>query len=116
MARLAEPGLTPPHATRTLDPARAVAMKELGERLACDPSTLSGIVDGLEARGLVERQSERRERRAKTLVLTEEGRTRRAQAVRRMAEPPASLARLSAADRLALRDILGRLEMSAGQS
>jgi MarR family transcriptional regulator, organic hydroperoxide resistance regulator len=111
MARLAELGLTPPQATalRTLDPGRAVPMKELGERLACDPSTLTGIVDRLEARGLVERQTERDDRRAKVLVLTEEGRAVRAEAVNRMAEPPASLTTLSAADRRALRDILGRL-------
>jgi hypothetical protein len=47
--------------------------------------------------------------RLAVLVLTEEGRAVRAEAVNRMAEPPASLTTLSAADRRALRDILGRL-------
>jgi hypothetical protein len=42
MAMLAELGLTPPQATalRALDPERGLPMKELGERLACDASTL----------------------------------------------------------------------------
>jgi MarR family transcriptional regulator, organic hydroperoxide resistance regulator len=112
MTKLAELGLTPPQATalRTLDPQRAVAMKELGERLACDASTLTGIVDRLEARGLVERRSERRDRRAKALVLTREGRAIRTDAVNRMAEPPTSLSTLSAADRRTLRDVLSRIE------
>lgn len=112
MAKLAELGLTPPQATalRELDPERALPMKELGDRLACDASTLTGIVDRLEARGLVERQSQRGDRRAKALVLTAEGRAIRAEGVNRMAEPPTSLTTLSTADRRALRDILSRIE------
>lgn len=115
MAQFAELGLTPPQATalRTLDPESGVPMKELGYRLACDASTLTGIVDRLEARGLVERQSQRGDRRAKMLVLTPEGRAIRAEALNRMAEPPASLATLSTADRRALRDILSRIEPGA---
>jgi MarR family transcriptional regulator, organic hydroperoxide resistance regulator len=112
MATLAELGLTPPQATalRALDPERDVPMKELGERLACDTSTLTGIVDRLEARGLVERQSRRGDRRAKVLALTEAGRAIRAQAVERMAAPPTALSTLSTDDRRVLRDILSRIE------
>jgi DNA-binding MarR family transcriptional regulator len=112
MTALAELGLTPPQATalRALDPKSAVPMKELGERLACDTSTLTGIVDRLEARGLVERQSQRGDRRAKVLELTEAGRVIRAQAVDRMAAPPTALSTLSADDRRVLRDILSRIE------
>jgi DNA-binding MarR family transcriptional regulator len=50
-------------------PVRAATMKELDERLACHTSTLTGIVDRLEAHGLVERQSRHVDRRAKALLL-----------------------------------------------
>jgi MarR family transcriptional regulator, organic hydroperoxide resistance regulator len=118
MASLAELGLTPPQATalRALDPDRAVPMKKLADRLACDTSTLTGIVDRLEARGLVERQTQLGDRRAKALVLTATGRRTRAEAVSRMAEPPAALATLSAADRRALRVILSRIETREGEA
>jgi DNA-binding MarR family transcriptional regulator len=118
MASLAELGLTPPQATalRALDPERAVPMKALAERLSCDTSTLTGIVDRLEARCLVARQSQQGDRRAKALVLTATGRTTRAEALSRMAEPPAALATLSAADRRALREILSRVETREGEA
>ena len=75
----------------------------------CDNSNVTGIVDRLEALGLVERRPAERDRRVKAVALTERGRSRlRGVVQRRMSEPPPPLKRLSDEDAAALRDILQR--------
>src|SRR5580704_11680280 len=68
---IVEMGLTPQqaHALRTLDPTRPVPMRELAAGIMCDASTVTGIVDRLEARGLVERRPDPDDRRVKGLVV-----------------------------------------------
>src|SRR5678815_2387034 len=61
-------------ALRTLDPASPVAMNVLAEGLVCDASNVTGVVDKLEARGLIARQASEHDRRVKVLVVTEKGR------------------------------------------
>ncbi|MGC5035291.1 MULTISPECIES: MarR family winged helix-turn-helix transcriptional regulator [unclassified Streptomyces] len=81
-------------------------MRRLAQRLKCEPSNVTGIVDRLEARGLVERQPDPADRRVKVAAATEEGR-RVARSLReslRFAREP--LAGLSEEERLALRDAL----------
>src|SRR5215475_7673941 len=51
----------------------AVSMKELGRRMACDPSFVAMIADALEERGLARREPSAADRRIKNLVLTPEG-------------------------------------------
>lgn len=51
-----------------------VPMRGLASLLACDASNVTGIVDRLEARGLVRREPEPRDRRVKNVVATDEGR------------------------------------------
>lgn len=55
----------------------AVPMGELAHRLCCDASNVTGIVDRLEERGLVERRPSPADRRVKQLVLTDAGRALR---------------------------------------
>ena len=50
-----------------------LAMKDLGRRLHCDPSFVTGIADTLEQRGLAARESDPGDRRVKRLVLTPAG-------------------------------------------
>jgi len=50
-----------------------LAMKELGRRMHCDPSFVTGIADMLEKRGLAARESDPGDRRVKRLVLTPAG-------------------------------------------
>ena len=50
-----------------------MAMKDLGRRLHCDPSFVTGIADMLEKRGLAARESDPGDRRVKRLVLTPAG-------------------------------------------
>ncbi|WP_416237660.1 MarR family winged helix-turn-helix transcriptional regulator [Streptomyces sp. NBC_00162] len=48
-------------------------MRELAERMSCEPSNTTFVVDKLEKQSLVERHPHPTDRRAKHLVLTAEG-------------------------------------------
>jgi len=100
--------LSPPQGIvlRFLDEPRP--MGELAALMRCDNSNMTGIVDRLEERGLVERTAAERDRRVKLIALTERGREIRDELNRRMAEPPEVIEQLSPADQRALRDILRR--------
>jgi MarR family transcriptional regulator, organic hydroperoxide resistance regulator len=50
-----------------------VTMKDLGQRLRCDPSFVTMIADALEQRGLAKREASVTDRRIKNLVLTPQG-------------------------------------------
>src|SRR5216684_1832031 len=54
-----------------------ISMRELAERLKSDPSNITGLIDSLEARGLVERRPDPNDRRVKGLALTSAGTRRR---------------------------------------
>jgi DNA-binding MarR family transcriptional regulator len=109
-AALRELGLsfTQAHTLRMLDAEEPLPMSALAERLFCDASNVTGLVDRLEARGLVERQPGEADRRVKGLTLTPDGVELRKQALEIMSEPPAAIAALSEADQRALRDLLAR--------
>ena len=96
------------HALRLLDPEEPLPMSALAERLICDASNVTGIVDRLEARGLVERRSAEGDRRVKALTITPAGVELRGVVMEIMSEPPAAIAALPTADQRALRDILAR--------
>lgn len=52
---------------------RPLSMRELADQLQLDPSNVTGLVDALERRGLVERQADPDDRRVKRLALTKQG-------------------------------------------
>jgi DNA-binding MarR family transcriptional regulator len=115
LAVASEFDLSPPQvrALGVLDPERPVPMSELAEALHCDNSNVTGIVDRLEDRGLVERRSATHDRRVKMLAVTERGAEVREQLAERLEQAPGPLARLSPEDQRALRDIMRRaLEQS----
>lgn len=74
-AMAAQFGLTAAQAKLLLNlaPGEALPMRALAERLDCDASNLTGLVDRLEARGAVRRQADPADRRIKVLVITDEG-------------------------------------------
>ncbi|MGW1768951.1 MarR family winged helix-turn-helix transcriptional regulator [Streptomyces sp. NPDC002073] len=89
-----------------LDP---LPMRRIAQQLKCEPSNITGIVDRLEARGLVARQPDPADRRVKLAVATEAG-LRTAERLRDaldFAREP--LAGLGTAERTALRDLLRRM-------
>lgn len=106
----AEFGLSPvqAHALRLLEPGRPTPMGALAQALACDSSNVTGIVDRLEARGVLERRSVDGDRRVKLLVVTEAGGRLRAQLFARLAEPPAGIRELSRAEQETLAELLRR--------
>jgi DNA-binding MarR family transcriptional regulator len=110
LAAAAEHDLSPPQLflLRRLQPDRPAAMSELAAFFGCDASNITGLVDRLEARGVLERRVPPHDRRVKQVVLTESGRRLREQALARLHAPPAALTRLSPSDQRALRDILRR--------
>src|SRR5688572_12648282 len=61
------------HLLHLIEPDRPVAMGRLAETLACDASNVTGLVDRLEARGLLRRRPSDADRRVKVLVLTPTG-------------------------------------------
>jgi DNA-binding MarR family transcriptional regulator len=84
-------------------------MRKLAQKLKCEPSNVTGIVDRLEVRGLVERRPDPADRRVKLAAATDEGR-RVARSLReslRFAREP--LAGLTDEERLALRGLLRRM-------
>lgn len=84
-------------------------MRRIAVSLRCEPSNVTGIVDRLEARGLVERRPDPADRRVKLAVPTDEGRAtaRRLREALEFAREP--LAGLSVAERALLRDLLRRM-------
>ena len=90
----AEFDLTPMqgHTLRSLDPDRPVAMSVLADTLICDASNVTGIVDKLESRGLIVRQSAENDRRIKMLAVTPKGRELRQRLCARLLDPPAAMA------------------------
>jgi DNA-binding MarR family transcriptional regulator len=110
MATLNELGLAPMQsmALMQLRPGKPITMSAMAHALQCDNSNVTGIVDRLEAQGLVERRPAEHDRRVKTLVITEKGTKVRDTVEQRMSVPPPPLAGLSDDDAAALRDILQR--------
>jgi DNA-binding MarR family transcriptional regulator len=79
-------------ALRSLD--RPLPMSTLAEALACDASNVTGIVDKLESRGLIDRRADDHDRRIKMLFVTDRGRALRDRLINRLLEPPAAVAAL----------------------
>ena len=106
LAFAAELDLSPPQAIVIRLLAEPRTMSELATAMACDNSNVTGIVDRLEERGLVERRPAEYDRRVKLIAPTPAGERLRDELNRRIAVAPAPLANLSAKDQRTLRDIL----------
>jgi DNA-binding MarR family transcriptional regulator len=91
-----------------LDEGSGSPMHEIAAHLACDNSNVTGIVDRLEARGLVTRRAGERDRRVKYIVPTPFGLEVRDAMRERMASAPAAIDRLSPEEQRLLRDLLAR--------
>jgi len=110
LAAAAEHDLSPPQLflLRRLEPGTPTPMNELAAFFGCDASNITGLVDRLEARGVLERRVPAHDRRVKQIVLTEAGERLREQALAQLHVAPAALTRLSPRDQRTLRDILRR--------
>src|SRR5436853_6208326 len=61
------------HVLRLLEPGQPLPMRILARKLCCDASNVTGIVDRLEERGLVQRTAAPADRRVRMLVVTDRG-------------------------------------------
>jgi DNA-binding MarR family transcriptional regulator len=88
---------------------RTTSMRTLARVMRCEPSNITGIIDRLEARGLVERRPDPADRRVKLLAITDTGRdlAQRVRADLHFAADP--LAALTPEERAILRDLLHRV-------
>lgn len=113
----AEFGFSPMQAMTlfSLDPAAPVPMSSFAQRIRCEPSNVTGVIDKLEARGLVERRATKDDRRVKLLYVTAEGAKLRAKLSTRMAAPQGWMQALPAEDQRRFRDILRKALAHAGE-
>jgi DNA-binding MarR family transcriptional regulator len=107
MAQCAEQcGLSVVQASALLRIEGSMPMRELASRLGGHASNATGIADRLAARGLVERHEDAGDRRVKRLQLTPEGAATRTRLVACMESAQTPFARLSAAQRRQLHELL----------
>ena len=91
-----------------LDPKLGpVSRRELAERLQCDPSNVTFLVDRLESRGLLTRARARSDRRIKALALTPAGIEARDRLTATIADSP-MFTSLTRAQQKQLADLLQR--------
>ena len=97
------------HVLHLIDPGRPLPMSRLAETLCCDASNVTGLIDRLESRGLVQRRPSAGDRRVKVIHLTPAGSRLRSQFLRRMTTASFPLSRLSRGQQRALVEILRAL-------
>ena len=97
------------HVLHLIEPGHPMPMGRLAETLGCDASNVTGLVDRLESRGLVQRRAAERDRRVKVLILTPAGVRLRARLLKQMTGRSLPLSRLSAEEQRTLVKILEAL-------
>jgi DNA-binding MarR family transcriptional regulator len=71
-----------------LPPGSTASMRAMGDRLSCDASFMTGMVDRLEEDGLIERRPDPGDRRVTLIAVTEKGAELRERALAALHEPP----------------------------
>nr|WP_168534237.1 MarR family transcriptional regulator [Streptomyces sp. RPA4-2]QIY67677.1 MarR family transcriptional regulator [Streptomyces sp. RPA4-2] len=89
-------------------------MRSLADTLRCDASNITGIIDRLEARGLVHREASPTDRRVKNVILSEEGAAVVARVRDGMHATHQALGALSDDERATLDSLLSRLFRADG--
>jgi DNA-binding MarR family transcriptional regulator len=110
---LAEFDLTPAQAQllMQLDPERPMPMIEVANGLGCDASNVTGLVDRLEERGVIERRSASTDRRVKMVAVTPAGEKLRGKVLERWYGAPPPVAALPQRDQ---KELLRILRKAAG--
>jgi MarR family transcriptional regulator, organic hydroperoxide resistance regulator len=91
-----------------------MTMKELGQRMGCDPSFITTIADTLEKHGLARREPSLRDRRSKNIVLTPEGVTVRDRLFREILSRAPWCTALDTGERRCLLGLLRKMIRSRG--
>ncbi|MBF8192839.1 MarR family transcriptional regulator [Nonomuraea sp. K274] len=99
--------LTTAQATALRELTGPMTMRELAERMCCEPSNATFVVDRLEQQGIVERRPHPSDRRAKQLVLTPEGTALRERLIELLTEG-SPMAVFTPQEQSTLQDLLNR--------
>ncbi len=91
-----------------------MTMKELGQRMGCDPSFVTTVADALEKHGLARREPSLRDRRSKNIVLTPEGGTVRDRLFREILSQAPWCTALDTGERRCLLGLLRKMLKSRG--
>src|SRR5437867_3587604 len=105
MSGLAEMDLTSPQGFALHHLDEPLPMRQLAQEMGYDASHITGIINKLEARGLVERRPDPHDRRIKLLVTTDKGRDVRQRIQDQVFDRQPILERLTPAQRRDLRDL-----------
>lgn len=105
--RAATLGLTAPQGTALRELTHPLTLRELADRMSCEPSNVTFIADRLEEQGYLERHPHPDDRRAKQLVLTPEGTKLRERLLELLSED-SPLSPLSSDEQDALQQLLTR--------
>jgi DNA-binding MarR family transcriptional regulator len=92
----------------------SLPMRVMGQRLQLHPTSVTNIVDRLEADGLVKRIPHPTDRRTTLVEITDEGRTRRAEATAAVNEVEFGLRGLSDKQTAMLTDLLAKVRKASG--
>ena len=96
-----------------LSPGSTVSMRAMGDKLSCDASFMTGMVDRLEEDGLIERRPDPGDRRVTLIALTEKGVEFRERALAALHEPPDEFDALDRDELDQLATLLGKVTASA---
>ncbi len=92
-----------------------MTMKELGQRMGCDPSFVTTIADALEKHGLARREPSLQDRRSKNIVLTPEGETVRDRLFREILAQAPWCTTLDTGERRCLLGLMRKMLKSRGR-
>lgn len=104
-------GVSPPALKMLLsmEPGVGTPMRGFADKMRCDASWVTSLVDDLEGLGLVARHILPTDRRVKTVVITQAGLRAQDKAKSVLHHPPAAMEVLTATEKRQLRDLLGKL-------
>jgi MarR family transcriptional regulator, organic hydroperoxide resistance regulator len=105
--RAATLGLTASQGTALRELSRPMTLRDLADRMSCEPSNITYVADRLEEQGYLERRPHPDDRRAKQLVLTPKGTELRERLLELLSED-SPLAPLAPEEQNVLRDLLTR--------
>jgi DNA-binding MarR family transcriptional regulator len=92
-----------------MEPGVGTPMRAFADKLRCDASWVTSLVDDLEAKGYVERRVLPSDRRVRAIVITRAGLAAQAKARGVLHRAPAVMAALSAAEQRQLRDLATKM-------
>jgi DNA-binding MarR family transcriptional regulator len=102
-------GLTATQVIALRELSEPITARELANRMYCEPSNATFVLDRLEEQGILERHPHPTDRRAKQIVLTATGERRRADVLEQL-RTQSPLGPLTEAQHESLRDLLHTLD------